>query len=121
LNPDFVRWELHRVWVVEATLKPGMRHQAAKSRYYCEEDTWTCVLGDRWDAKGQLWKALWAQTFVAPDVPGTVVGAFGYSDMLSGGGFVANLYNEKPSHYVLKPRYPESTFTPDALAGEGVR
>ncbi len=25
LNPDLVRWELHRVWVVEATLKPGKR------------------------------------------------------------------------------------------------
>jgi hypothetical protein len=22
INPDFMRWELHRVWVVEATLKP---------------------------------------------------------------------------------------------------
>ena len=27
-NPDFMRWELHRVWVVEANLKPGQRHQA---------------------------------------------------------------------------------------------
>lgn len=121
LNPDHVRWEKHRVWVVEATLKPGQRHQAPKSRYYCDEDSWNCVLGDRWDANGQLWKTLWSQTFVAPDLPGTVIGAFGFTDLLSGTAFVGNLYNAKAAQYPLKPRYPDSVFTPDAMAAEGVR
>ena len=121
LNPDHVRWELHRVWVVEATLRAGQRHQAPKSRYYCDEDTWNCVLGDRWDANGQLWKTLWAQTFVAPDLPGTPIGSFGFNDLLSGQAFVGNLYNAKPSQYVIKPRFADSVFTPEALAGEGVR
>jgi hypothetical protein len=121
LNPDHVRWERHRVWVVEATLRAGQRHQAPKSRYYCDEDTWNCVLGDRWDANGQLWKTLWSQTFVAPDLPGTVIGAFGFSDLISGTGFVGNLYNAKTAQYPLKPRYQDSVFTPDAMAGEGAR
>jgi hypothetical protein len=121
LNPTFVRWERHRVWVVEATLRAGQRHQAPKSRYYCDEDTWNCVLGDRWDANGQLWKTIWAQTFVAPDLPGTVIGAFGFNDLISGTGFVGNLYNAKAAQYPLKPRYPDSVFTPDAMTGEGVR
>ena len=121
LNPDHVRWELHRVWVVEATLRAGQRHQAPKSRYYCDEDTWACVLADRWDANGQLWKTLWSQTLVAPDLPGTVIGAFGFTDLISGAGFAGNLYNAKAGQYVVKPRFPDSTFTPDALAGEGVR
>src|SRR3546814_8151734 len=38
VNPDFVRWELHRVWVVEATLKPGKRHVYAKRRFYLDEE-----------------------------------------------------------------------------------
>lgn len=121
LNPDFVRWELHRVWVVEATLREGKRHQAPRSRYYCDEDTWACVLGDRWDANGQLWKTLWAQTFVAPDLPGTVVGAMGFNDLLSGTAFVGNLYNAKAAHYPLVPRYPDSAFTPDAMAAASAR
>lgn len=121
LNPDHVRWELHRVWVVESTLRQGQRHQAARSRYYCDEDTWNCVLADRWDAQGQLWKTLWSQTFVAPDLPGTVIGAFGFTDLLSGTGFIGNLYNSKAQQYGLKPRQPDSVFTPDALAGEGIR
>lgn len=121
LNPDHVRWEKHRVWVVEASLRAGQRHQAPKGRYYCDEDTWNCVLADRWDANGQLWKTLWSQTFVAPDLPGTVIGAFGFADLISGTGFVGNLYNAKPSQYALKPRYSDSVFTPDAMAGEGAR
>jgi hypothetical protein len=121
INPSFQRWELHRVWVVDATLRAGQRHQAPKGRYYCEEDTWTCVLADRWDANGQLWKTLWTQTFVAPDLPGTTTGAMGFNDLLSGVAYVGNLYNTKSVQYPIKPRYADSVFTPDALAGEGVR
>ncbi|MNY42797.1 hypothetical protein D3C86_1777200 [compost metagenome] len=54
LKPENIRWELHRVWVVEATLKPGKRHVMSKSTYYLDEDTWAAVLGERYDAKGQL-------------------------------------------------------------------
>lgn len=121
LNPDFIRWERHRVWVVESTLRAGQRHQAPKGRYYCDEDSWNCVLADRWDANGQLWKTLWSQTFVAPDLPGTVIGAFGVNDLIAGTGFVGNLFNAKPAQYPLKPRYPDSTFTPEAMAAEGAR
>lgn len=120
-NPDYMRWELHRVWVVEATLKAGQRHQAVKSRYYCDEDTWICVLADRWDANGQLWKTLWSQVFVAPDLPGVVIGSFGFNDLLSGTGFAGVIMNSKSSQVALQPRRPESHFTPDALAGESIR
>lgn len=121
LKPEHVRWELHRVWVVDATVRAGQRHQAAKSRYYCDEDTWICTLADRWDAQGQLWKTVWSQTFVAPELPGVIVGSFGFNDLLSGSAFVGNLYNGKPAHYPLVPRYQDRVFTPDAMAGEGIR
>jgi hypothetical protein len=121
LNPDHVRWELHRVWVVEATLRSGQRHQAARSRYYCDEDTWTCVLGDRWDANGQLWKTTWGQILVMPELPGNFMYSFGFNDLLSGAAFVAGLYNSKPVHYELLERLPDIEFTPDALASDGIR
>lgn len=121
LNPDFMRWERHRVWVVEATLRNGERHQSPRGRYYCDEDTWGCVLADRWDAKGALWRTIWSQPFVAPEFPGTILGAFGMNDLLSGSAFVANLYNSKAEQYPQVPRYPDRVFTPAALAGEGVR
>jgi hypothetical protein len=120
LNPDMVRWELHRVWVVEANLKSGLRHVAPKSRYYLDEDTWTAVLGDRWDAKGQLWKTLWQLPVMMPDLPATTPVAFGFYDLLSNTWFANGLMNEKPSQYKILPRLPDSTFSPESL-NSGVR
>ncbi|MBL0726255.1 DUF1329 domain-containing protein [Piscinibacter sp. HJYY11] len=121
-NPDHVRWELHRVWVVEANLKPGQRHQAPRSRYYLDEDTWVAVLGDRWDAKGQLWKTLWAHPVVMPDLPATTPQQqWGFHDLLSGAWYASGVVNERNTHYRIVPRRPDSFFTPDAMAGDGVR
>jgi len=122
LNPDHVRWELHRVWVIESTLKPGQRHQAPKSRYYVDEDTWVAVLGDRWDANGQLWKTLWSHPVVMPDLPATTPQQqWGFNDLVSGAWYASGVVNEKQVHYKAVPRKPDSYFTGDALAGEGVR
>lgn len=121
LNPDHVRWELHRVWVVEATLRPGQRHQVARSRYYCDEDTWQCLLGDRWDGNGQLWKTLWTIPYVLPDVPATWGNTTGYYDLLSGMGFAALIYNDKRSQLVPQPRMADKDFSPDVLSGDSVR
>ncbi|MFZ4288186.1 DUF1329 domain-containing protein [Variovorax sp. HJSM1_2] len=121
LNPNHVRWELHRVWVVEATLAPGKRHQAPKGTYYLDEDTWQAMLGDRWDANGQLWKTLWSFNYVMPDFPGTVQQTFGYYDLLSGQAYVSNVLNDKSYHHRATSRWPTDLFTGDGLASQGVR
>jgi hypothetical protein len=116
-NPDWsVRWDnslrlssKYRTESADPALKDSFRQVP------------TGAPGDRWDANGQLWKTLWAQTIVAPDLPGSPVGAFGFNDLISGQAFVSNLYNTKSSQYVVKPRFPEDLFTPDSLAGSGVR
>jgi len=120
LNPDRVRWELHRVWVVDASLKQGLRHVAPKSRYYLDEDTWTAVLGDRWDAKGQLWKTLWQLPVMMPDLPATTPVTFGFYDLLSSTWFANLVMNEKAAQYKTMPRYQDATFSPDTL-GNGAR
>lgn len=61
LGKDFVaashrRYELHRVWHIEGTVKNGVRHSAAKKTIYLDEDTWIALLGDDYDAQGKLWK-----------------------------------------------------------------
>ena len=50
------RYELHRVWVVEGTVKKGMRHTEPKKVFYIDEDSWLMVAGEGYDAKGALWK-----------------------------------------------------------------
>lgn len=57
-NPACWRWELHRVWVVEATLKPNFRHVYAKRTYYFDEDTYGAGLYDAFDQNGQLYRSI---------------------------------------------------------------
>lgn len=122
LNPDHVRWELHRLWVVEATLRAGKRHPVVKSRYYVDEDSWNALWGDRWDANGQLWKSTWVVPMAMPDIPAQVGVSFGLYDFLSR-VWVANLRRNESAdlQYKLVPRIADTAFTPDAMAGEGVR
>ena len=56
MNQDLTRYELHRVWVVDATLKPGTSHIYARRTFYIDEDSWNVVLLDKYDARGQLWR-----------------------------------------------------------------
>jgi hypothetical protein len=50
------RYELHRVWVVEATVKAGMRHSAPKRTVYLDEDSWAPLMMDDFDGQGKLAK-----------------------------------------------------------------
>lgn len=56
-NPDCERWELHRVLVIEATLKPGTRHVYSKRNYYLDEDQTGAGLYDAWDQSGSLYRS----------------------------------------------------------------
>lgn len=121
LNPDHVRWELHRVWVVEANLVAGKRHVMPKRRFYLDEDSWIAVLSDGWDAKGQLWKTFWRHVIAAPDMPGVSAGMFGHYNLQTG-DWIANLVmNEKANQIKFVAPRPENFFSPDSLAGEGAR
>ena len=54
LDPDLLRYELHRVWVVEATLRDGRHHPFARRVFYVDEDTWQVAQEEVYDKKGRL-------------------------------------------------------------------
>ena len=56
LNPAHIRYELHRVWVVEATPAPGLNHPYSKRVSYFDEDFWMPGTADRYDRRGNLWR-----------------------------------------------------------------
>jgi len=62
-----VRWELHRVWVVEADLKPGARHIYSERFYYLDEDSWNFALYDSFDQAGKLYRSSIWMLYVAGD------------------------------------------------------
>jgi len=56
INQDYTRYELHRVWVVEATLKEGKRHLYSRRTFYIDEDSWQMLAVDQYDGRGELWR-----------------------------------------------------------------
>lgn len=115
LNPDTVRWELHRVWVVEATLAPGKRNVVAKRRFYLDEDTWNAVLVDLYDARGQLWKFRMALPIILYEAPAVVMGSFVAYELLTGDWLTEEVRNDKTPQWKIIEPLPESFFTPENL------
>ncbi|MEO8805890.1 MAG: DUF1329 domain-containing protein [Burkholderiaceae bacterium] len=122
LNPTQVRWELHRVWEIDATLKAGQRHVVSKRKYYLDEDTWQIITFDGWDANGQLWRTNFTLTMLAPDVP-ALIGhhMWGGYDLQTGAYYLNMAPNELASSYKQLPPIPATFFSPEALASEGAR
>jgi hypothetical protein len=56
LNADVLRYELHRVWVIEATLRPGEYHRYPRRIFYLDEDTWQVSMEEDYDSDGTLWR-----------------------------------------------------------------
>ena len=56
VNPDVLRYELHRVWVVEATLKEGASHLYKRRTLYVDEDSWQVLVADIYDNRDQFWR-----------------------------------------------------------------
>ena len=56
IKPDCTRFEVHRVWVVEGTLKPKARHIYKKRTLYIDEDAFTAVLSEHYDQKDNIWR-----------------------------------------------------------------
>jgi hypothetical protein len=94
INQNLARYELHRVWVVEADLKAGLRHQFKKRVFYVDEDGWAIAAVDDYDNRDQLWKVQEAQLLTVPFVP-TISGIPELIyDLQSGRYFVTALTNE---------------------------
>ncbi len=122
LNPDHVRWELHRVWEVEATLKPGKRHTVPRRTYYIDEDTWQIALFDGWDAKGDLWRMNYALGYLVPELPAHITNVmWGGYDLQTGAYYYNAAMNEAAPHYRISEPRPDILWSPEELANQGAR
>lgn len=121
INPDAERWELHRVWVVEATLKPGARHIYAKRFIYIDEDSWIALASDTYDARGQLYRAQFDYLTPSYDVPAP------YADTFVSYDFIAGMYSlslhpaEVGGVKYSDSLFPDKEWTSNSLAGSGIR
>jgi hypothetical protein len=122
LNPDMIRWELHRVWVVEATVKPGSHHIYARRTVYVDEDSWQMLISDRYDSRGLLWRTGLAFPVLHYEVPMLGAEGYEYTDLLSHRYFAVGLHGpERQQPDYGGPAMSPAEFTPEALRDAGHR
>lgn len=115
INADLVRYELHRVWVVEATLKAGQRHVYSRRTFYLDEDSWSVLAEDAYDTRGGLWRVALQGLIQCYDaqVPWY---RFGVIHDLTSGGYITGGYdNESKEPILFNAKGKLKDFQPDSL------
>jgi len=120
LNPDLLRYELHRVWVVEASLKGGAQHIYAKRTFFLDEDSWQAAIVDQYDGRGQLWRVSEGYGMNFYDLPVHSYAVEAHYDLqarryIALGAIIPNYA------YSFGASLTTEDFTPDALRREGTR
>jgi hypothetical protein len=119
-NPDCVRWELHRVWEIEGTPKPGVRHLYSKRVMYFDEDTYAAGIADSYDSAGAVYRVNMVFPYSFYEGEGFSVEHFACFDLATGAYSDAVTAPESGGLYMVS-RPPATYYTPDALAAAGVR
>ncbi|MBD9655923.1 MULTISPECIES: DUF1329 domain-containing protein [unclassified Pseudomonas] len=122
LNPAYTRYELHRVWVVEGTLKTGARHIYSKRTLYLDEDSWQAAVVDQYDGRGELWRVSMAYLKNYYELPTTWSALDVFHDLQARRYHVQNLDNEEANTIDFsQPTADDGYFTPAQLRRRGTR
>ena len=123
VNPDYWRWEKHRVWVLEATLKEGARHVYSKRRFYIDEDTWAMLMVETYDHAGELYRVGTSNPVLMYAKQANWTNSFVMYDLVKNKYVMANWLGGSKRNY-LRPHdevINKNLFVPDALRASGVR
>lgn len=118
LNPALLRYELHRVWEVEARLRTGYSHPYATRRFYLDEDSWSILAADLYDARGELVGLQESHPISYYEVPMFNSTLETLYHLKTGNYFVDGLDNNEPMYDFDYPMSPQD-FTPQALRRAG--
>jgi hypothetical protein len=124
VNPKCLRWELHRTWEVEATLKPGFRHILPRRMMYFDEDTPGAAWGDMYDASGKIYRVDYSPHsifYAQQPQAGLAEQAFTY-DLQTGIVSISSWMTcAEGCGWVANAKKPDVFFSPETIAGEGIR
>lgn len=122
-NPDVLRWELHRVNVVEGTLKPGARHAYSKRRYYLDEDISAAGMADAWDHAGKPFRGYFSLAFWEYDAQYSYALPSIEYDLSTGIYFYTSTIadHSKSGVWNNEPAPPYTFYTPEGLQRRSAR
>ena len=119
-NPEYVRWELHRVWEIEGALKPGARDVRPRRKVYVDEDTWIALVGNVFDGQGNLWHTTMAFPTLMYEFPAVYMQNMQTIDVIKG-SYTLTIHNDQKVHHQTIEPFPDSLYTPEGMLNRGVR
>jgi hypothetical protein len=121
INQEHVRYELHRVWVVDAVLKEGTRHVYKRRTFYMDEDSWQTLAVDCYDNRDELWRVQEGYALNYYDQPNLWTTLETTMDLQSGRYLAISLNNEEPITYDFSVKVTLDDFSPGSLRRAGTR
>jgi len=115
IEPDLARYELHRVWVVQATLKPGAKHIYSRRVFYLDEDSWQIAVAESYDLDGRLWRVNEVHAINYYEVPVLWSTLEVYHDLIWERYLVTGLDNDRNTYRFSEGSDPRE-FSPNALS-----
>ena len=121
VNPRLMRYELHRVWVVEAKLKSGQSHVYGRRVFYLDEDSWSVVAEESYSTRGDLWRVSLHGLIQYYDAPLPWYRLSIFHDLTAGSYFVGGLDHGVQTPIRFNIRGQVTDFQADALRRAGSR
>jgi len=118
INQDYVRYEKHRVWQVEATLKEGMRHTYKKRVFFIDEDNWQVSIADIYDNRDELYRVAMAHELNYYELPASWSTLDVYHD-LQARRYLAQGLDNQGKMYNFSTKLKDKDFTQSALRRAG--
>ncbi len=115
IDPSLVRYEKHRVWVVEATLKGDARHVYGKRRFYVDEDIWQIASSEMYDNRGELWRMYENYPMQLADIEVPFPAMDATYDLISGRYTTNFMTNEYQKKMVFNEPGMKADYSPSAL------
>jgi len=121
INQDHARYELHRVWVVDSTLKPGTSHVYSRRTLYVDEDSWQILAVDCYDRRGNLYRVQEGHVINYYELPNLWTTLELVMDLSNGRYLALGLQNEEGRSYDFTIKRTPADYQPNALQRRGVR
>lgn len=121
LNQDKVRYELQRVWQIEANLRPETRHVYARRVKILNEDNWQIASSEMYDGRGELWRVQELHSLQRYNVPLCGSGSEIVYDLQAGRYLALAMQNEEPAVNYFADELDVNRYTPASIRQLGVR
>ncbi|MCC5025535.1 MAG: DUF1329 domain-containing protein [Candidatus Synoicihabitans palmerolidicus] len=120
INQSLTRYEKHRVWIVEARLKPDTSHIYSRRTFDVDEDFWQILAVDQYDTRGDLWRVSKAHCINYYDEPTFWSTLEVHTDLVAGRYLAIGLDNDQPMYDFTIERNARD-YSPNALRKSGIR